>query len=229
MRLVLLGPPGAGKGTQAQVLARRYRVPAISTGDLFRAAAGADTRSGRVLRRRMADGGLVPDDVTNAMLARRLRQPDVSVGFLLDGYPRTLDQAYQLDRVLWGTGVTLDAVVMLHVEADSVVQRLSGRRSCRACNAAWHVEFRPTRRPDRCDSCGGALYQRDDDVAPAIRARLAAYRANTAPLLNFYAAGGRFIEVDANGVVEDVTSAIFDELERFWASDPREVIARLTS
>lgn len=213
MRLVLLGPPGAGKGTQAQVLARRFQVPAISTGELFRAKVVQDTGLGRAVRAHLAAGQLVPDAVTNAMVAARLAESDVSAGFVLDGFPRTLEQAYQLDRMLWRAGVALDVALVLHVPDDAVIRRLAGRRTCRSCGTVWHIEFRPTRWPGRCDRCGHELYQREDDTVSAIHDRLSAYRVRTVPLLAFYAAGERLVDVAAAGVAEDVTAAILDALE----------------
>jgi adenylate kinase len=228
MRLVLLGPPGAGKGTQAQVLARRFRVPAISTGELFRATAVDDTQLGRSVHGHLVAGRLVPDTVTNAVVAGRLAEPDASAGFVLDGFPRTREQAYRLDRMLWGAGAGLDVAVVLHLADDAVVRRLAGRRTCRSCGSVWHVEFRPTRCAGRCDRCGHELYQRDDDTASAIHARLTAYRVQTTPLLAFYAAGERLVEVAASGVAEDVTAAVLDALERCGTGERCPVADPLT-
>ena len=212
-RLVMLGPPGAGKGTQAQRVARRFSVPAVSTGDLFRAAATDDSDLGRAARSAMAAGRLVPDAVTNALVARRLRAADVDAGFLLDGYPRTLAQAGELDRLLAGLGERLDAVLLLRVSDDEVVRRLSGRWVCRSCGTAWHVEFRPTRAAGTCDQCGGHLGQREDDTESTFRERLRVYQTQTLPLVEFYAATNRLVAVDAVGTVDEIGDAIADALD----------------
>lgn len=212
-RLVMLGPPGAGKGTQAQLLAGRYGVPAISTGELFRGALADDSELGRAAQAAMAAGRLVPDAVTNALVARRLDATDTAKGFLLDGFPRTLDQAAELDRMLSERRQTLDAVVLLRTAEDEVVRRLSGRRTCRSCGTIWHVEFRPTRQQDVCDSCGGALYQREDDVESTIRERLRVYEEHTAPLVEFYAGANLLLGIGAQGTVEDINAAVVDALD----------------
>ncbi len=208
MQLVVLGPPGAGKGTQARMVADRYRIPAISTGALFRAAVSDDSAFGRSVREHLTEGGLVPDPLTISAVARRLAQPDTARGFLLDGFPRTADQALSLGGLLSARGATLDAALALRVGADEVARRLSGRRTCSSCGAIWHVVFRPTRDPDRCDGCDGVLYRRDDDCETAVRARLIAYEAHTAPVLDFYARSGRLIEIAAGGAVADVAGAV---------------------
>lgn len=213
-RLVLLGPPGAGKGTQAQFLAAAFEVSAISTGELFRAVADDDSQLGRAARAAMAAGRLVPDDVTNGLVARRLDAADAAAGFLLDGFPRTLDQAAALNAMLAERGTQLDAVVLLSVPEDEVVRRLSGRRVCRSCSTAWHVEFRPTREPGVCDVCGGELYQRADDAEETIRERLRVYATHTAPLIDFYAAAGLLVEVEATGPVDVISTTIATGLEQ---------------
>lgn len=209
--LVMLGPPGAGKGTQAQHVARHLGVPTISTGDLFRAAATDESPLGRTVRAYMRSGQLVPDEVTNEMVEQRLGQPDVRDGFVLDGYPRNTDQARVLDTMLGRCGRRLDAVLALRADDEEIIQRLSGRRTCRACKATWHVSFHPPRREDVCD-CGGELYQRDDDTEVTIKERLVTYYTHTAPLTDFYAASGRLVEVDAVGSVQDVTEAVLRAL-----------------
>ncbi len=212
-RLVMLGPPGAGKGTQAQLLAARFGVPAISTGELFRGALADDSELGRAARAAMTAGRLVPDSVTNALVARRLDAADTAKGFLLDGFPRTLDQAAELDRMLSAREQSLDAVVLLRTAEGEVVRRLSGRRTCRSCATIWHVEYRPTRQEGICDSCGGALYQREDDVEATIRERLRVYEEHTAPLVDFYAEAKRLVEIDARGTVEEINRAVIDALD----------------
>ncbi len=212
MRLVILGPPGAGKGTQAQVLARRFGVPAVSTGDLFRAIADDDTELGSTARSYMASGRLVPDAVTNAIVTQRLEQGDAADGFVLDGFPRTVEQARELDGILASSGLHLDVVLALRADEQEIVRRLSGRRTCRVCATAWHVEFRPPQRAGTCDSCGGELYQRGDDNDATIRERLLTYQLHTAPLISFYRGGGRLVAVDAVGSMDDVAGLILEAL-----------------
>src|SRR5688500_1624792 len=163
MRLVLVGPPGAGKGTQAEFIAAHLSAPKISTGDIFRANVSQGTPLGLEAKRYMDAGGLVPDQVTINMVRDRLAEADASDGFLLDGFPRTVPQAVALDKMLADTGTVLALVLELIVDDDEVVRRLSGRRTCRGCGKIWHVEFDPTTRSGVCDRCGGELFQRDDD------------------------------------------------------------------
>lgn len=213
-RLVILGPPGAGKGTQAQLLARRLGVPAVSTGDLFRAAAADDSEPGRAARGAMTAGRLVPDSVTNALVARRLAAEDAAAGFLLDGYPRTLDQAAELDRMLAERAERLDAVLLLRASEQEVVRRLAGRRTCRSCAAVWHLELRPTKADGVCDACGAGLYQRQDDTEATIRERLRVYETQTMPLIDLYAATDLLVEIEAVGTVECIRDAIDDSLNQ---------------
>ena len=205
MRLVLVGPPGAGKGTQAEFIAERFSVPKISTGDIFRANVASSTKLGILAKKYMDAGDLVPDEVTVAMVRDRLGEPDAAGGFLLDGFPRNVAQAYELDGALNELGTTLDVVLELLVDNDEVVRRLSGRRTCRKCGHIWHVEYDPTKQTGRCDRCGGELYQRDDDLAETVRHRLDVYAEQTSPLIDFYDSRGQLVVVDAVGAVEDVT------------------------
>src|ERR671921_1994963 len=165
VRLVLVGPPGAGKGTQAQYIAEHLRVPQISTGDIFRANVSGGTPLGLQAKAYMDRGDLVPDDVTIEMVRNRLAEPDAMEGFLLDGFPRTVPQAETLDDILRETGTKLDVVLELVVDNEEVIRRLSGRRTCRTCNHIWHVDFDPPQREGVCDIDGGELFQRDDDKA----------------------------------------------------------------
>ncbi len=205
MRLVLVGPPGAGKGTQAQFIAEHLQVPKISTGDIFRAHVSAGTPLGKKAKAFMDRGDLVPDDVTVDMVRDRLREDDAAVGFLLDGFPRTVRQAQVLEDMLLKEGVRLDIVLELVVDDDEVVRRLSGRRTCRRCNHVWHVDFDPPAREGVCDRCGGELFQRDDDREETIRHRLEVYAEQTAPLVSHYAESGLLVGIDATGPVDDVT------------------------
>ncbi len=175
MRLVLVGPPGAGKGTQAEFIAAHLAVPKISTGDIFRANVSQGTPLGVEAKRYMDAGQLVPDEVTINMVRDRLAEPDAGDGFLLDGFPRTVPQAAALDKLLADLGTALDLVMELVVDDDEVIRRLSGRRTCRGCGKIWHVEFDPTSKENICDRCGSELFQRDDDKAETIATRLVEY------------------------------------------------------
>ncbi len=213
MRLVLVGPPGAGKGTQAQFIAEHVAVPKISTGDIFRANVSEGSPLGVQAKAYMDRGDLVPDDVTIDMVRNRLAEPDALDGFLLDGFPRTVPQAQTLDDILRETADSeLDVVLELVVDDDEVIRRLSGRRTCRTCNHIWHVDFDPPEEPDVCDLDGGELYQRDDDQAETIANRLEVYAESTAPLVAYYAGRGVLIGIDATGPVDDVTQRAIDAL-----------------
>jgi adenylate kinase len=203
--LVLVGPPGAGKGTQAEFVAAHYGIPKISTGDIFRFNVSGGTELGRMAKKYMDAGDLVPDEVTNAMVRDRLAQPDTEAGFLLDGFPRNVAQAGELDGILNELGKSLSVVLDLEVDHDEVVRRLSGRRTCKKCGHVWHIEFDPPTVADVCDKCGGALYHRDDDYPETVRHRLEVYSAQTAPLIKFYGDRGQLVSIDALGTVEDVT------------------------
>jgi adenylate kinase len=215
MRLVLVGPPGAGKGTQAQFIASHFAVPKISTGDIFRANVSEGTRLGLEAKKFMDAGDLVPDEVTIGMVQDRLKQDDATEGFLLDGFPRTVHQAEVLDNTLSGQGTAVTVVLELVVDDDEVVRRLSGRRTCRQCGHVWHVDFDPPTTPDACDRCGGELFQRDDDREDTIRHRLEVYADQTSPLIGYYGDRGLLRGVDATGPVEDVTERAINALRRF--------------
>jgi adenylate kinase len=215
MRLVLVGPPGAGKGTQAEFIAEHFGVPKISTGDIFRANVSGGTELGRVAKKFMDAGDLVPDEVTNAMVHDRLAQPDAQSGFLLDGFPRNVAQAGELDGMLAALGVQLSVVLDLDVDFDEVVKRLSGRRTCKTCGHVWHLQYDPPTRAGVCDKCGGQLYQRDDDHPDTVRHRLDVYAEQTAPLIDFYRDAGRLVAIDAHGAVEDVTERAIAVLEPY--------------
>jgi adenylate kinase len=217
MRLVLVGPPGAGKGTQAEFIASTLSVPKISTGDIFRANVSQGTPLGLEAKRFMDAGGLVPDEVTINMVRDRLAENDAADGFLLDGFPRTVPQAVALDKLLADVGTALDLVLELIVEADEVIRRLSGRRNCHGCNKVWHMEFDPPIRPPHCDRCGDELYQRDDDKPETITERLRVYERDTSPLIDYYGAQGKLVGIDATGPVEDVTARAIDALRSYGA------------
>lgn len=215
MRLVLVGPPGAGKGTQAEFVAAHLAVPKISTGDIFRSNVSQGTPLGVQAKRYMDAGELVPDEVTINMVRDRLAEPDASAGFLLDGFPRTTPQAAALDKLLVDLGAALDLVLELVVDDDEVVRRLSGRRTCRGCGKVWHVEFDAPSQEGRCDRCGGELFQRDDDKPETIATRLREYADKTAPLVDYYGAQSKLVGIDATGPVEDVTVRAIDALRSY--------------
>ncbi|MEP6599874.1 MAG: adenylate kinase [Actinomycetota bacterium] len=215
MRVVLIGPPGAGKGTQAEFIVESFSIPKISTGDIFRANVSGGTDLGKMASKFMHAGDLVPDEVTNAMVRDRLSQPDASTGFLLDGFPRNVAQAHELDGMLRDLHTSLDVVLELDVDNNEVVRRLSGRRTCKKCGHVWHVEFDPPKSTDVCDRCGGELYHRDDDKAETVRHRLDVYAAQTSPLIDFYDRRGQLVIMDAFGPVEDVTERAIAALAPF--------------
>ncbi|GII53064.1 adenylate kinase [Planotetraspora thailandica] len=215
MRLVLVGPPGAGKGTQAQFIASHLSIPKISTGDIFRANVSGGTELGKLAKEYMDRGDLVPDEVTVAMVRDRLSEKDAQDGFLLDGFPRNVPQAEILKKMLAEFGTGLDLVLELVVDDEEVVRRLAGRRTCRSCGKVWHVDFDPPAVPGVCDVCGGELFQRDDDREETIRHRLEVYQEQTEPLISFYTDEGILVGVDATGPVEEVTQRAMAALRRF--------------
>ncbi len=215
MRLVLVGPPGAGKGTQAQFIASHFAVPKISTGDIFRANVSDGTDLGLEAKKYMDAGDLVPDEVTIGMVTDRLTHEDATEGFLLDGFPRTVHQAEVLDDLLAAKAAAVDVVLELVVDDDEVVRRLSGRRTCRRCGHVWHLDFDPPATAGQCDRCSGELFQRDDDSEDTIRHRLEVYADQTSPLIGYYGDRGLLRGVDAAGPVEDVTERAINALRRF--------------
>ncbi|MCW5893834.1 MAG: adenylate kinase [bacterium] len=200
----MIGPPGAGKGTQARLLQEVYGIPQISTGDMLRDAQHAGTELGRAARRYMEAGQLVPDEVVIGIVEERLQAPDCRPGFVLDGFPRTLPQAEALQAILERHPPPLDAVVSVEVPHDELVRRLSGRLVCRNCGAMYHREFAPPKKPDVCDVCGGPLYQRDDDREDRISARLQLLDREIAPVVQFYRQAGLLREIVGTGRREDV-------------------------
>ena len=215
MRIVLVGPPGAGKGTQAQFIASHLAIPRISTGDIFRYNVTNNTDLGRKAKEFMDRGDLVPDEVTVAMVRDRLAEDDAQEGFLLDGFPRNVPQAETLKKMLSEWDVRLSVVLELVVDEDEVVRRLSGRRTCRRCERVQHALYDPPARKGICDDCGGELFQRDDDSEETIRHRLVVYAEQTAPLISFYADENILIGIDATGPVEEITSRAMAALRPF--------------
>ena len=208
MRLIFLGPPGAGKGTQARELGREWGIPQIATGDMLRQAVAANTMLGRDAKGFMDRGQLVSDAVIIGLIAERLDEADAGPGFILDGFPRTLAQAEGLDRLLKNLDQTLDAVVYFDVSEPELLRRLTGRRVCRRCQATYHLVSAPPRREGICDQCGSALYQRDDDSEATVRNRLAVYARQTAPLLDHYRGRALLVTVPGEGGMDEVREAI---------------------
>ena len=213
MKLVLLGPPGAGKGTQAERIRDRYRIAHLSTGDMLREAVAADTEVGRRAKAIMDAGRLVPDDVINRLVAERIAQPDCGRGFVLDGFPRTLAQAEALDALLDERGERLDGVLEFAVDDDALIERISGRFACAQCGAGYHDRFKQPAVAGLCDVCGSREFvRREDDNAETVRARLDAYNAQTAPLLPYYRDQGLLITIDGMAGIAEVTAQIFKKI-----------------
>lgn len=213
MRLVFLGPPGAGKGTQASRVSAHYGIPAIATGDMFREAVTAGTPLGKEAKRFMDAGALVPDEVVIGLVAERLDRDDCRKGFLLDGFPRTVPQAEALGKLLAGRGEALDRVVAFDLKEAELLRRLTGRRVCRRCGANFHVVSSPPKREGVCDACGGELFQREDDTEAIVSRRLSAYRAQTQPLLDYYRREGCLSTVPGEGNVQAVFESIVRAVE----------------
>ncbi|HUA33708.1 MAG TPA: adenylate kinase [Candidatus Binataceae bacterium] len=204
MRLVLLGPPGAGKGTQARILREKFEIPQIASGDLLRAAVKEKTPLGREAQGFMDRGQLVPDELVLKMIAERIAQEDARIGFILDGFPRSVAQAEALAKMLGASGVALDKVIAVDVPDEELVKRISGRRTCTKCGAMYHVAFEPPKEAGLCDKCGGELYQREDDAEETVRERLKVYAATTRPLIEYYGRIGILAQIDGVGKPEDV-------------------------
>ena len=208
LRVIFLGPPGAGKGTQAQALASEWSVPHVATGDMLREAVAAKTPLGLEAKRHMDSGGLVPDEVVIGLVGERLAQPDAKAGVVLDGFPRTVAQAEALDALFARKGLSLDRVVYFNVSRDELLRRLTGRRVCRACGRTYHLVSAPPKVADKCDACGGELYQRVDDSEATVATRLDVYQKQTSPLLEYYRGRNLLAEVAGEGPVAGVAEAI---------------------
>ena len=214
MRLILLGLPGAGKGTQAKNLATRKGLLHISTGDMFREAAAAGTELGKRAQDYMSKGGLVPDEVTIGMLLERIAKPDAQVGLMLDGFPRTIPQAEALDRALAGRGQQIDAVLYIQVPEGDLMERLTGRWSCPSCGAIYHNQTKPPKADGKCDECGAALTQRADDQPATVKTRLDTNRAWTEALAEFYGKQGKLHEIDGTGAMDAITERLIESISR---------------
>jgi adenylate kinase len=223
MRIVLLGAPGSGKGTQAKLLTEKYRIPHVSTGDLLRANLAAGTPLGLQAKAAMDAGQLVSDDLVLAIIRERLKNPDAKKGFILDGFPRNIPQANALDAMLRNISQPLDAAILMEVDFDILMQRLTGRRTCENCGAAYNVYTNPPRLDDQCDRCGGPLHHRADDNEETIGNRLRVYEGQTKPLIGYYRDQGRIETVDAVGDVKDILKRMIAVLDPI-AKGQRKVV-----
>lgn len=213
MHILLMGPPGAGKGTQAAELVKAFAIPHIATGDMFRAAIKEGTALGREAKGYMDQGKLVPDSVTIGIVRERLAKDDCKKGFILDGFPRTVEQADALDGILKELGLKLTRVLNINVPAADLIERATGRRICKQCGATYHVKFNPPKKEGICDACGGELFQRADDTAETMKNRLSVYEASTKPLIDYYEKAGIYTEVDGRQAIDKVTADLISTLK----------------
>jgi adenylate kinase len=209
-----MGPPGAGKGTQSEVLVNELKIPHISTGDMLREAVKQGTEMGKKAKEYMDKGQLVPDSVIIGVVKERLALPDCKVGFLLDGFPRTVPQAEALDQTLLDLGIKLNAVININVPRERIVARLTGRRVCRSCGATYHVLFNKPKDEGKCDKCGGELYQRSDDTEQTVNNRLDVYEAQTQPLIDYYNRQGLVLNINGDQEISGVLSDIMGALKK---------------
>ena len=216
MRIVLLGAPGAGKGTQAEALVKKLNLPHISTGDMFRAAIKNGTQLGLEAKSYMDAGKLVPDSLTVGIIKERISEPDCKDGFILDGFPRNVAQAEALEKMLAELNAPLDAALNIDVPLDKIVTRLTGRRMCKDCGTIFHVVFNPPAKEGVCDACGGALYQRSDDTVETVTNRLQVYTEQTAPVIGFYAEKGLLHDINGDRPIEEVMVSIGEALGQQW-------------
>jgi adenylate kinase len=207
-RLIFLGPPGAGKGTQAQILEKRFKLLQISTGDILREAVKNETELGLLAKEYMDKGELVPDDIIIGLVREAITSYSARDGYILDGFPRTIPQADALNKMLDELGQKIDCVLFFDLDDEEIVKRLSGRRTCRNCGAMYHIETNPPKVDGICDRCGGELYQRDDDKEEIVRERLRVYRENTMPLIDYYKARGLLVRIDASKEIDEITDEV---------------------
>ena len=213
MHILLMGPPGAGKGTQAAELVKAFAIPHISTGDMFRAAIKGGTELGKLANSYIKDGKLVPDEVTIGIVRERLAKDDCKKGFILDGFPRTVEQADALNGILQDLGLSLTRVLNINVPAADLIARAVGRRICKKCGATYHVEFNPPRQDGICDECDCELFQRADDTEETMKNRLSVYEASTKPLIDYYEKAGVYTEVDGRQAIDKVTAELIAVLK----------------
>ncbi|MFC2009901.1 adenylate kinase [Chloroflexota bacterium] len=214
MNVILLGAPGAGKGTQAVMMAEKLSLVQVASGDLFRKALGEKTELGLAAKEYMDKGALVPDSITIRMVLERINQPDCAKGVLFDGFPRTVEQAIVLDEALADEGKPIDSVVYIKVGEEELISRLGGRWICRACQAPYHEVQTPPQEAGECDRCGGELYQRADDKSATVKKRLGVFTAQTAPLVDYYASQNKLIKIDGMGDVAQINNRIITALEK---------------
>lgn len=214
MRLVLLGGPGAGKGTQAKMLKEKYDLPHISTGDIFRANINKNTDLGKEAKKYIDKGLLVPDELVGDLVIDRIAEDDCKNGYIFDGFPRTIPQAKDLDRSLESFGEKLDLVINIEVEDKNIIRRMSGRRACLKCGATYHIEHIPPKKEGICDICGSNIVLRDDDAPETVRNRLVIYHEQTQPLIDYYNGKGNLVSVDGSRPTEDIHKEIMDYIER---------------
>jgi len=212
MNLIFLGPPGAGKGTQAKIISQKYSIPQVSTGEILRSAVRDSTPMGVRAKGYMDSGALVPDEVVIGIVEERLQQPDCGKGFILDGFPRTVGQADSLSLILERFDKSIDHVVSITVDDEELLKRISGRRTCGKCGKGYHLIFDAPKDPAVCDLCGAALFQRDDDREETMRKRLVEYNAKTAPLIQYYQEKGLLRVVSGTGSIEDICSSIIKSI-----------------
>ena len=212
MQLIMMGAPGAGKGTQAAILSEKFGIPQISTGDMFRAAVKSGSELGKQAAACMSAGKLVPDEVTIGIVRERLNQADCANGFILDGFPRNVEQADALKEILTAQGKSITSVLNIHVPAEDLIERAIGRRVCKNCGATYHVKFNPPHKPDICDACGAELKQRADDTVATMTNRLNVYEQSTKPLIDYYKNSGVYVEVDGRQSIDKVTATLLAAL-----------------
>lgn len=214
MKIILLGAPGAGKGTQAKFISEKFGIPQISTGDMLREAVAKGTELGKKAKEFMNQGKLVPDEIVVGIVKERIKQKDCERGFILDGFPRTIAQAEALDVMMAELGKKIDAVININITEEEVVKRIVNRRICRKCGAIYHLIYDPPKKNGVCDKCGGELYQRDDDKEDVVRERFKVYRKNTEPLIEYYQRKGILYDVDGTKAIESVKAEILSILEK---------------
>jgi adenylate kinase len=213
MKIILIGPPGVGKGTEAKRLATLFNIPHISTGDMFRAMFDADTELGKIAKAHINRGELVPDDLTNAMVIERLQEPDAKQGFLFDGYPRNIVQAKALDDFLLKQGESMDAILYIDADIELITERIAGRRVCKSCGAVYHINYKKPKVDGVCDQCQGVLYQRKDDMEATVRRRLNIYHDVTAPIIHYYKHQQGFHAIDGSGNIEETHQKVMDVIQ----------------
>ena len=212
MNLILFGAPGAGKGTQAVELAKRFNLIHISTGEIFRKAIAEHSEMGEIANSYISKGNLVPDDITVKIVKERLAQEDCKNGFILDGFPRTLPQAECLDQICLELNISIDHVIDIEVNEDELIRRLSGRRVCKTCGASYHIDFNPSKVENVCDKCNGELYTRKDDEKESVAVRLKTYKSSTMPLINYYVNKGILVEINGQQEINDVLNEIVEKI-----------------